>query len=96
MVGKIIKMRQCKQLVDNFCQHYKKKNPPQSFCHGSCQFFEPGTEEEIKPLTFCEEHKQMSDEPEKWCYFEHKGHMRWINNQICDGECDERDGTCCY
>ena len=82
-------MRKCKLKIKNYCEHYKKNNPPINFCHNSCKFFVPGTDdEEDLTMSFCERH-QMPDNP-TWCYFYYEKKQRWINNQTCEGSCDEK------
>jgi len=66
----------CQHNVNNFCNHYKKADPPLHICE-NCKFF-------LKEKPECNIHIYSKD----WCLFIIDGGFSWKNRAVCGGECE--------
>ncbi len=71
----------CKNNIDNFCNHYKKAAPPENICF-NCRFFE----EKEPDILSGECMKNMYSD--NWCLFiDNDGNYEWINRLNCNSRC---------
>ncbi len=71
----------CKKNKNNFCTHFKKRNPPATIC-AKCDFLE-----EVSAREKCAKNI-YNDE---WCLFYLPDGLfkwQWVSRAVCGGRCD--------